>query len=282
MDYRTIDLYDWCGIERGNRTSGYITTYIQHKSHEVLPRIRPAMLVIPGGGYGGISEREKEPIALRFMNYGYASFTLNYAVNTAYPVPLLEACMAVAYLRENAEELGIDSAHIAACGFSAGGHLASMLATLYNEKSIVKALGKHAAFCRPDAVILSYAVITMDNDFTHSGTKKVICGDNTEYEKLLSTEKCVTSESAPAFIWHTTEDSVVPVENSLMMASAYRAHKVPFSLHIFEHGEHGVSLAGVETNDAFSKDYKLAYVAQWIPLAVDWLNVRGFQVQIKK
>lgn len=278
MINETVDLYEYFGVPRGENAGGILTSYVPYATHEVSAKKRPAMIVFPGGGYWMLSDREKEPVALRFLSKGYSAFTLQYAVHTAYPVPLVEACMAVAYIRENAEKYSVDEEHIAAVGFSAGGHLAAMLATLFAEKEVKAVLGERNA--RPDAVILSYPVITADPRFWHEGSIRTISGEDEKLAERLSAEKRVTKNSVPAFIWHTAEDDGVPVENALLMAQAYRAAGVPFELHIFQNGCHGLSLANEETANG-RDDTRLIVpnVAQWVDLSLNWLALRGFLVR---
>lgn len=276
-----IDLYTYFKIDRNGAKGGILTVYTRTESKEIKKKLRPAMLVCPGGAYSFLSDREGEPVAIRYMAEGFVSFLLAYSLNTAYPVPLLEACMAIAYIRENAENYNVDKQHIASIGFSAGGHLNGMLATIYNEKEIVSALREKAALCRPDAVVLSYPVISMA-EFTHEGSRKVISGKNEKLYDKLSIEKRVTKDSAPAFIWHTYEDNNVPVQNSLLLAAAYAEEKVPFDLHIFEKGWHGLSLADEEVNNSTPEDEALRHVGAWFNLSVTWLKKRGFIVKAVK
>ena len=279
MIYEKVDLYRYFGIERGEQAEGYLTAYVPDSLvPEIKAKLRPGMLVIPGGGYWFRSGREKEPVALAYLREGYCAFTLDYSVQTLFPVPLLEAVMAMIYLRENAAKYGLDPAHLAAIGFSAGGHLAGMLSMLYEEPEIVSVLGDRVKGARPDAVVLSYPVITM-GERTHGGTRDVITGGSEALLQRLSLENRVSKKAAPAFLWHTQEDDCVPVENSLLLASAYRKAGVPFAMHIFEHGPHGLSLVSRETSDQTEYDTRLAPVGKWFSLSVDWLKSRGFAVK---
>ena len=140
------------------------------------------------------------------------------------------------------------------------------------------ALNCPATDLKPNAVILSYPVITMDKNFTHAGTKEIITA-NGKVTAELSIDKRVTANSVPAFIWHTLEDETVPVENSLILARAYKSCGVPFELHIFEKGEHGLSLVTAETNDQTDYYKSLAHVGEWVNLALNWLQTRGFEVK---
>lgn len=279
MTHTQTDLYEYFGADKQPNVEGLLTSYIRTPIDEVKPKIRPAIVVIPGGGCVMRSKRESEPVALRFLSDGYAVFVLDYTVSVAHPTPLAEACMAVAYIRENASSLGVDGEHIAVIGFSAGGHIAASLATLYNSPEVHDALGKHSKNARPDAVILSYPVISMSDGITHDGTRSVITGGDKSVAERLSLENRVTAESVPAFIWHTAEDDAVSVENSLLMADAYRKAKVPFSLHIFEKGLHGLSLCDIETNIDDDGEKMFGAVGAWTSLALKWLFDRGFVVK---
>lgn len=275
----TIDLYRYFGLEKQEWREGILTTYVPHSiENELRPKFRPGMLVIPGGGYRMRSDREKEPVALAYLKEGYCAFTLDYSVSTAYPAPLIEACMAMIYLRENAAKYHLDPAHIAAIGFSAGAHLAGMLSLLTGRPEITSVLGERATSARPDAVVLAYPVVTM-GEWAHEGSRDVITGGDEVLKELLSLEKQVTKEAPPAFLWHTQEDVCVPVENSLLLAAAYRRAGAPFALHIFEHGPHGMSLVSPETSDQTEYDQFLAPVGKWLPLSLDWLKSRGFSVR---
>lgn len=280
MIHETIDLYAACSVARGNYKKGYLISYVPNCMTENKPKVRPAIIICPGGGYDFWSLREGEPVALRFLSAGYAAFVLDYELQTTHPEPLLQACMAIKYLRENAEKYGIDKQHIAAIGFSAGGHLAGSFATLYSEEEITSRLGTKAQALRPDAVILAYPVITMGEGTSHGGTKRNITGGNEELIKKLSLEHAVNQNSSPAFIWHTRTDNCVPVGNAYRMALAYQEAGVPYELHVFEHGCHGLSLADIEVFNEGDENI-LPEVAVWLPLALTWLKGRGFAVHTK-
>ena len=273
-----IDLYEYFHRERGGNTGGYLAVYVPAGTSEVKPKLRPAVLVVPGGGYAMCSDREAEPVAFCFLKAGYAAFVLRYTVNVAYPVPLVEAAMAMAYLRENSAEYGVDPEHVGVIGFSAGGHLAGMLATLFDDGNIAQELGERAKLVRPDAALLSYAVITTLPEHTHGGTAGTVSGGDPELRKALSIETRVTERSAPAFIWHTYEDGLVPVFNAVALAESYRKAGVPFELHIFEKGWHGLSVMSVETQDGALPE-EIARNAVWVDLALGWLKARGFCVK---
>jgi acetyl esterase/lipase len=238
------------------------------------------MLVVPGGGYCMVSEREGEPVAIRFLSKGYCTFVLDYSVHTAYPTPLIEAAMAMAFIRENAEKYCIDPHHVAAVGFSAGGHLVGMLATMFDDEYVKKTLKKRAELVRPDAVLLSYAVLET-GEYTHFDTANIISGGDEKLRAYLSPVERVTKNSVPAFIWHTVTDTCVPVECSLDMALAYRKANVPFELHVFEEGIHGRSLATIETEPSEEMLLRHAHLSCWVDLSLTWLSRHGFAVHIQ-
>ena len=274
-----VDLYRYFSVKRGKNSSGYLNAYVPDGTPELNVKKRPAMLICTGGGYGFLSDREKEPVAIRFLSKGYSSFTLEYTVRTAYPVPFLEACMAMIYIRENAEKYFVDRNHVCAVGFSAGGHLAGMLATMFDDDAVKKALPNKLELVKPDAVILSYAAITSDKRYIDSETFDVITGGKSALYKKLSLEKRVTGESSPAFIWHTADDDSVLLYNALIMAAAYCEHGVPFELYVFEKGGHGLSLADIETSLGEEDKRCDKNVQAWVNLADNWLKSRGFAVR---
>lgn len=281
---KRIDLYAHYGIKRPENALGYLNTYVYDQPDEYCKgRLRPAMLVLPGGGYAFLSDREKEPVAVTYLQKGYNAFTLEYSiVPVKYPAQLLEGCMAVAYIKEHADEFHIDKNHVAAIGFSAGGHLCGMLATLYGEKIVRDTLGEHAKTVRPDAVILSYPVIS-SGKHGHAGSFVNLCGDDKALIETLSLEKRVTAGSAPAFIWCTVDDQLVPSENSLLMAAAYKEAGVPFELHIFRSAPHGTSLATPETlwagtDGQGAHAYANPHVAKWVDASAEFLAELGFAI----
>lgn len=274
MKTERIDLYKYFNVKRPDGANGYLTTLIMDDYNFCQGRLRPAMLVLAGGGYSFVSQREKEPIALQYAVQGFNTFMLDYSLAPVrFPCSLIESCMAMAYIRENAESLFIDKNHVAAIGFSAGGHLLGSLSTMYNCEEVKVALGEKYSLCRPDAAIFSYAVISSDS--AHKGSFQNLCGDDFKLWERVSIEKHVTENSPPAFIWGTVNDGCVPSENSLALACAYKKVGVPFELHLFEDGVHGLSVCSEET-------FVVNKEAQsWIALSIAWLKNRGFLIKDK-
>lgn len=274
MITETIDLYNYNGLPNNQPNAGKLHVYCRSIFPEMANKLRPAVLICPGGGYQYTSAREGEPVALEFVRAGYCAFVLDYTVKVPYPAPLNQALMAVGYIKQNAQKYGLDANKIVAIGFSAGAHLVGLLATATQQEMDAVPNG-----AKPNAVILSYPVATMGK-FAHQGSKDVITDNGKIDPDALSIENRVDQNSAPAFIWHTFQDESVPAENSLLLASAYRKAKVPFALHIFEKGGHGLSLCNGEVNAQLPVDVCSNHVGKWFDLALDWLNARGFVLKI--
>jgi acetyl esterase/lipase len=206
-----------------------------------------AILILPGGGYGGLADHEGKAYALWLNSLGVHGFVLKYRLGPAgyhHPRMLEDVSRAMRTVRARAGEWGVDPKRVGIIGSSAGGHLASTVLTHFDggNPSAADYIEKESS--RPDIGILCYPVITMGH-FTHEGSKKNLLGPNPpdELVKFLSNELQVTRETPPTFLFHTAEDVVVPVENSLMFAEALRKNGVSFDLHIYEKGRHGIGLA---------------------------------------
>ena len=215
-------------------------------------RVRPAMLVIPGGGYGYCSEREGKPVAMTFYEKGYQTFVLPYTTNLFFlkPLenqPLRDITRAMRILRANAEEFRIHSDEIIVCGFSAGAHLSGSLALYHDEILDLKYPDISA---RPDLLLLCYPVIT-SGAFAHKDSMRALLGDHPTEAQLekASLEKNVTSSMPATFLFQTAGDGAVPVENSCLMAEALKKAGVPFAHHVFTTGGHGLSIATQELTD---------------------------------
>jgi len=282
MRIENIDLYDYFNFKRNGNEQGYLTVYNLGVSSEInLDRKYPAMLIIPGGGYEMVSDREGEPIALEFLYNNYNSFVLKYSVKPiCYPTQLIEAAMAMIYIKENSIKYHIDVDKVSAIGFSAGGHLCGCLATIYNDENILKAFSQERAnLVKPNAVILSYAVLSSNSDIWHEGSIVNVSNGRKDLINYLSLEKQVNKNSVPAFLWHTMEDHCVPVENSLVYAKKCKEEGVPFELHIFEKGQHGLSACNKKSdNIIFEVDEVRKNAGEWLKLAINWLKIRGIKL----
>jgi acetyl esterase/lipase len=206
-----------------------------------------AIVVLPGGWYGSLADHEGKAYALWLNTLGVHGFVLKYRLGSAgyrHPRMLEDAARAVRTVRARAGEWGVDAQRVGIMGSSAGGHLASTLLTHFDTGNSNGSDVIEKESSRPDLGILCYPVITMGH-FTHEGSKKNLLGANPSDQlvEFLSNEKQVTRETPPTFLFHTVEDTAVPVENSLMFADALRKNGVSFDLHIYEKGRHGIGLA---------------------------------------
>lgn len=251
-----------------------LTAYCPDNSEEINKDARrTSVLICPGGGYTFVSDRESEPVALAFAAMGYNAFVLRYDCEPVrYPQALLQVSAAVAFIRSKADLFNADVNKIAVCGFSAGGHLTASLGTLWDEPFLRETLGIERGANRPNALILGYPVIT-SGKYAHRGSFNALLGENATPEMLkqLSLETRVSKKTPPTFIWHTFEDDAVPVENSLEFARALRENGVPFELHIFPWGGHGLSLCNKLT--ARFEHQIIPHCANWLPLCHEWLEL---------
>ena len=231
-----------------------------------------AIVICPGGGYGGLAAHEGDGYARWLNHYGVTAFVLKYRLGSAgyrHPVMLGDAARALRTVRAKADQWKLNPKRIGIIGSSAGGHLASTLLTHFDagkpdSEDIIERQSS-----RPDLGILCYAVITMGPN-THQGSRNNLLGKDpsSTLVELLSNEKQVTKDTPPCFVWHTWEDKAVKVENSLDFVNALQKNGVPYDLHIYQKGGHGLGLGSREFDPA-----------RWHPWAGDciyWLKVQGF------
>jgi acetyl esterase/lipase len=224
-----------------------------------------AMVICPGGGYGGLAQHEGKDYAEWLAEHGITGFVLKYRLGSAgyrHPRMLEDAARAVRTVRAKAGDWGVDPNRIGIMGSSAGGHLASTLLTHFDAGKVDAEDPIERQSARPDLGILCYPVITM-REKTHGGSKRNLLGENPSEElvKLLSNEEQVTSNTPPTFLWHTAEDTAVVPENSMMFAMALQKNRVPYELHIYEKGRHGIGLANGHP---------------WTRECLRWLALHGF------
>ncbi len=269
MYYETIQLSE--------ESKATLTLYMHEQQEVVDIKNRPVMLVIPGGGYNYVSAREGEPIALAYHNKGYHAAVLSYSVceeggNPLGLQPIRDGVLAMKWLKENAARFHIVDHQYFVIGFSAGGHLAAGLGTLWNEPLLMESLGYKDDRYKPDGMILSYPVLS-SGEFAHRGSFTQLSGSLTDDETaaFYSLEKRVDATTPPTFIWHTADDGAVPVENTLMFMLELQRHKVEFEGHIFDKGPHGLALANYTTNHIDP------HCEHWMMLSLEWLK-RQFDV----
>jgi len=234
-----------------------------------------AIVVLPGGGYGGLAPHEGQGYADWLNEHGVAAFVLKYRLGSGgyrHPIMLQDAARALRLVRARAGEWKLDPKRIGIMGSSAGGHLASTLLTHFDAGKPDAADPIERQSSRPDLGILCYPVITM-GQFTHQGSKNNLLGKDPapDLVRELSNELHVTKETPPCFIWHTGEDSSVPVENSLHFADALRKAGVRFDLHVYEKGGHGIGLG--------RQPYGGGDRHPWARDCLFWLKERGWVKQ---
>ena len=232
--------------------------------------LRPAVLVFPGGAYCHCSYREGERIALGYNNAGFHSFVLDYRVAPhRYPASIIDAANAIKFVRNHAAEWKIDTNKIAVVGFSAGGHLAASISTLWNNESVFTSEEIASELHKPNACILSYPVIT-SGEKAHRGSFDNLLGKDASAEMLefLSLENRVTDKTPPTFLWHTYEDNAVPVENSILYVASLAKFRVPCEMHIYPTGSHGLSRVSDETLWVIPK-FRRKY--DWLEQSCEWI-----------
>lgn len=231
-------------------------------------KVPTGVVVFPGGGYVWLAmEHEGSQIAAWLNSYGISAFVLRYRLGPKYrnPIELGDAQRAIRYVRAHAAEYGIDPHRIGIWGFSAGGHLASSAETHFDAGKADSSDPIDRESCRPDFAILAYPVTTMKDPYVHKGSREALLGPNPDQAAIesMSNETQVTKDTPPTFLFHTSDDPVVPVQNSVNFYLALRAANVPAEMHIFEHGPHGVGLA---RNDPA--------LSIWPDLLAKWLKER--------
>ena len=266
------------GAPRANGHAATDQPFLDVWSPEGSTRVGPAFVVCPGGGYGGLAvDHEGKQIAHWCNERGITAFVLHYRLGRSgyhYPTQLMDVQRAIRWVRAKAADYAVDPQRIGVWGFSAGGHLASMAATLFDEKTEIVNDPVDQVSARPDVAVLCYPVISLNSMVTHRGSRKNLLGpnDSDALAERLSTDRCVTATTPPSFLFQTNEDVAVPAENAVSFYLSCRKHGVPVELHVYESGRHGVGLA--------SQDPRLA---SWPDRLNDWLTSHGFiDVQISQ
>ncbi len=233
---------------------------------------RPALIAVPGGNYDWCYQHEGEPFATCFLGKGFQTFILKYATSgdgVHYPEQLLELACAVDYVKKHAKELHVNPNEVFVEGNSAGGHLVANLAVDYQY---ARELRGENLDCRPTAVALSYPVITTKAGYAGSHNSLLVgCteAEKEQYMQRLELDELVTKNTPPAFIWATAEDQLVPAENAMRFASALARNGVPYELHIYPHGWHGLSVCNAEV---CGQEPYLKKNAQWLDNCADFFR----------
>jgi len=251
------------GSEESDRPS--VTVYLPESNGA-----NSGVVVCPGGGYGMLAlDHEGKQIAEWLNARGVAAFILRYRLGPRYhhPIELGDAQRAIRLVRFHAGDYGVAADRIGIWGFSAGGHLASTAGTHFDKGNADAADAIDRVSSRPDFMILAYPVISLNTPYTHRGSLRNLLGDNPDPKLAasLSNETQVTAETPPTFVFHTSTDPVVPVENSVLFYLALRKAGVPAEMHIYERGQHGVGLAQSDP-----------MLSTWPSRLADWMKLHGW------
>ncbi len=282
---------------------GFLETYISKNSEEITTdKKRPTVIICPGGAFLATTDREAEPVAMRFVAQGYNAIVLRYNTyfgkkvtdrknppkgndKSAYPQPLFDIAKAMLIVRENAENWLVDNDKIVLCGFSAGGNVVANMGVHWQDELLKEKFNVGSEMFKPNAIILGYALtdhtvmkkgVSANNEgakkFAELANKAAFGKEYPSEEELkeASPVNYVTENVPPIFIWHTADDAAVYVANSLGFASTLSKYKVPYELHIFETGVHGLSLCDETT--AANENQINPGCQQWLGLAINWLR----------
>jgi acetyl esterase/lipase len=251
---------------RGNSSSDIPTLTIYLPDSQTITRT--AVVIFPGGGYGHLAmDHEGHQVAQWLNSHGIAAFITKYRYNPyRHPIPLTDAQRAIRTIRAHAKKWNIDREKVGVLGFSAGGHLASSTITHFDMGNPFSADPIEIESCRPDFAVLVYPVISFTTEFVHEGSRRNLIGENpsSELQKHLSSDLQITASTPPTFLIHTSYDTVVPAENSILFYRGLRKFEIPAEMHIYEIGQHGFGLAQQDP-----------VLSSWTDRCIDWLKVRG-------
>jgi len=256
---------------------------------------KPAMIICPGGAYLGYTEKEAEPVALRFLAEGFNSFVLRYSVGAGMaklPTPFIDTAKAVMLIRENARKWNIHPDRICLCGFSVGGHVATTFAASWHEKYLAEALNAGNELFKPNALILAYPILDIYRFTVRNLDRKkemqpllemmlgAAFGCSMPDKGLMDEWNCInriTSHMPKTFLWMTAEDGLVDIDEGLDMVKALASVGVPYEFHIFQKGAHGMSLWEMPAGYRESQLKSSGSLHEWFDLALRWLSRNGYR-----
>lgn len=283
------------------------TFYLQEPNKEIdINRKSPVLIIVPGGAYLWTSWREEEPIALEFLGKGFSCVVAQYATEgidfydgkhnysrepvSAFPNPLIDLAKIIAYVRDNAEEWSLDTNSVNVIGFSAGGNLTAQLGVYWKTQWLEKLVKRSSLQYRPNSICLSYGaphmVLNSQEKDYYRQTKRMATSEMISYAtlgndqsmdriRLVNMINTVTEDVPPTFIWHTMEDPYVPVSSALSFATQLEQNLVPFELHIYQKGKHGLALADLRTDSKRDRSQSNEQAATWKRLYLGWLKENG-------
>ena len=250
----------------------WIEICVPYNNDQTICDLSKAIIIVPGGGYGFVSLREGDPVALSYMSEGFITITLHYTINKKYPTPMQELGCAIDFIRNNHEKYYIDKDKISLVGFSAGGHLVSSYGYLYKHPDFLERTNLNPENIKPNCIISSYPVITM-GEYTHEGSRDNITNNEPELLELLSVENHIDSSYPPTFVWTTAEDTCVPYINSLLFVEALNEANVPNEFFLYPHLDHGLSVISplLYPLDVL-EDKRMQEVSKWFIKSVDFIR----------
>ena len=280
MRIEKVDLYDYFKVSREGSNRGFLTCYLLDNDKEVnLSRKHPSIVVFPGGGYFFTSFREKEPVALAFLNKGFNVFVLDYYCfenKACYPSVIKEAMMAVKYVRDNLNEFNGYEEGVSGVGFSAGGHLLGLVSSIKDNE--LDLLGFSREDVKLNGAIFSYPVISSRTDLTHKDSFYNLTLNDPKLLYSLSIENRVDASFPPSFIWHTLLDHAVNPSNSSLLKECLDKFNVVNELKYFRKGEHGGSVATLMCyREDQIKDVP-SINSSWVDLACAFLLKQGVKI----
>ena len=272
MHHENIHLSEYYPALSHDGCDPVLTTYLPDITEEMkqTEQKRPAILILPGGGYAYVSSREGEPIALNFLTKGFRVFILEYSTAPhSYPTALQEVAAAIDLIHANQLQWAVDASRLAIMGFSAGGHLAGHYSNCYDCSEIRQLFPNSKPV---NAAVLCYPVISARAESRHTKSFQNISGSKEITEDIInrfSLNLLVSEKTPPTFLWHTREDQLVPVNNSLLYAQALAQQGTPFALHIYPFGPHGLATADAMTRG--NDPERIKAVHDWMDKAAMWL-----------
>ena len=274
MRFKEISLKEIYPVLGENNCSPTLCAYLPDNLTEMGrdEQKRPCILICPGGGYSFCSQREAEPIALNYLSSGYNVFVLYYScAPKTFPTQLREVAAGLDLIHNKSDCWHCDTEKIAIMGFSAGGHLAAHYSNEYDCKEVREVFENSYPV---NASVLCYPVITAEKGISHEGSFLCLTGKNEIDENTIerfSCDRMVSEKTPPAFVWHTSEDACVPVQNSLLYTRALADKKIPFELHIYPFGAHGLATADAQTNGDMADKIQITH--SWIDESKKWLEI---------
>lgn len=256
---------------------------------------RPAVVICPGGGYISISEKEAEPVALRFLAEGYNAFVLRYSIGAGralFPAPFIDLARAMIRIRTEAKRFNIDPGRITVCGFSTGGQVAAMLGTGWMDPYLKDTTGVEPALFKPDNLILCYPLLNMERfmNVSRGGSPEMATVSEMVFSAAFGTpfppeedmEKwnClskVSNQTVPTFIWTVSGDTIIDPQDSFEFARGMMQCKRPVEFHLFQHGHHGMSLGSPLVGFDETQAKALGNSHRWFQLAMKWLDQQALE-----